>query len=145
MALTKVDQRVVTTLVAQYTAAGGQSISNNTYTKVQYDTVSFDPNSIWSTANDRFTATIAGVYRVGGAVGFQGGGGAWNGSLYVYKNGSAYLPLCQITPSQMDLLSGNCLVQLAVGDYVEIFVRQQSGVSQTVETISYVEIEQVSG
>lgn len=145
MALTKVDQRVVTTQVAQYSAGGAQSISNNTYTKIQFPTVIFDPSSIWSTVNNRFTATIAGIYRIGSVIGTVGGGGAYNVSVYVYKNGSPYLVLCQITSNNSDAVGGSCLVSLAAGDYVEIFFRQQSGSSQTIETSSYVEIEQVSG
>jgi len=135
----------VAPMVSQYSAGGAQVIADNTYTKVAFPTVVFDPNSIWSTVNNRFTATIAGYYRVGAVVGFVGGGGSWNGSLFVYKNGSPYKTLAQFTPAQMDALGGNCLVQLNVGEYVEFFVRQQSGVNQTVETTSYADIERVIG
>lgn len=144
MALTKVDQRLITTQVAQYTAGGAQSIGTGSYTKITFPTVIFDPSSIWSTVNNRFTATIAGFYRIGSVIGFAGGLTSSNVSVYVYKNGSPYLVLSQIT-GNIDAIGGNCLVQLAVGEYVEIFVRQQSGSNQTIETTSYVEIEQVSG
>ena len=48
-----------------------QSLSAGTTTKVQWETVEIDSLSGWSTANNRYTPTVAGYYLVGGVVRFN--------------------------------------------------------------------------
>ena len=45
-----------------------QSMSANTNTKVQWETVEIDSLSGWSTSNHRYTPTVAGYYLVGGTL-----------------------------------------------------------------------------
>lgn len=69
--------------------SSNQTISQNTLTKVTFDTESFDTNNNF--ASSTFTPTVAGYYQPNGVVHFNGTGGrqyvfAW----YLYKNGAAY-------------------------------------------------------
>ena len=45
-----------------------QSVSGNTDTKVEWETVEIDTLSGWSTSNHRYTPTVAGYYLVGGTI-----------------------------------------------------------------------------
>lgn len=67
-------------------AANDQSITNNTFTKVQINTETFDTNSCFdSTTNYRFTPTVSGYYQVNGAI-----KPTTDAALFsvLYKNGS---------------------------------------------------------
>lgn len=67
-------------------AASDQSITNNTFTKVQINTETFDTNSCFdSVTNYRFTPTVAGYYQVNGAI-----KPTTDAALFsvLYKNGS---------------------------------------------------------
>lgn len=67
-------------------AANDQSITNNTFTKVQINTELFDTNSNFDpTTNYRFTPTVAGYYQVNGAI-----KPTTDAALFsiLYKNGS---------------------------------------------------------
>ena len=70
-----------------------QSISANTYTKLQMDTkeTNGDSNSCYNTSTYRFTPNVAGYYQINGAWEFNGAPGA-NGqnAAIIYKNGSVY-------------------------------------------------------
>ena len=67
-----------------------QSVTVNTYTKVQCDTKEFDTNSNYDNAtNYRFTPTVAGYYQINGGV-FGNGTTMTAGIIKIYKNGSAY-------------------------------------------------------
>src|SRR5210317_1842477 len=44
--------------------SGNQSISDNVYTKVEFDTEDYDTNSMYDTSTYRFTPTTAGKYYV---------------------------------------------------------------------------------
>ena len=64
-----------------------QNISQNTYTKVQLNTESFDTNSNFdSVTNYRFTPTVAGYYQLNGQVQFNTASTVL--FIAIYKNGS---------------------------------------------------------
>ena len=48
-----------------------QSMSANTNTKVQWETVEIDSLSGWDSSNNRYTPTVAGYYLVGGVIRFN--------------------------------------------------------------------------
>ena len=66
-----------------------QSVSNNTYTKVSFQTEEFDTNSNYDTANYRFTPTVAGYYQVNGAVTIAAVG-TYFCFCRIYKNGVSF-------------------------------------------------------
>ena len=72
-------------------ATGTQNISNTTWTKIQFNSKTFDTNSIFdASTNYRMTPTIAGYYFV--SISYDAGpSSAITGiQAAVYKNGSAY-------------------------------------------------------
>jgi hypothetical protein len=50
--------------VARVLLSGPLTISGSTFTKIAFDTVSFDTGSFWDSANHRFKPTVSGYYRV---------------------------------------------------------------------------------
>lgn len=71
--------------------SASQSLSNITYTKIQFNTEEFDTNSCYDNAtNYRFTPTVAGYYQVNAAVGFISSSTIRVGLATIYKNGSAF-------------------------------------------------------
>jgi tryptophanase len=73
------------------TATGTQNISNNTWTKIQFNTETFDTNNNFdSTTNYRFTPTVAGYYFV--SVSYDSGASSGITAIQaaVYKNGTQY-------------------------------------------------------
>jgi hypothetical protein len=69
--------------------SSAQTLSSNTYTKLQFQTEEFDTNNNFdSTTNYRFTPTVAGYYQVNVGTSV----GATPSSIYVtiYKNGNVY-------------------------------------------------------
>lgn len=70
--------------------SGNQSITNNTSTKVQFNSEQFDTNNYFdSSTNYRFTPLIAGYYQINVNLFFTGTGMS-NIQTYLYKNGSQY-------------------------------------------------------
>jgi hypothetical protein len=72
-------------------AANNQTLTSGVATKLQLNTKNFDTNSNYSTANYRFTPTVAGYYQFSAtsSISFS----ANTGYLYlvfIYKNGSEY-------------------------------------------------------
>lgn len=107
-----------------------QSVTASTFQKVTWNTVKEATTGLtWDAANNRFVATKPGVYRITGSVQW-----ATNATgrrlLYIYKNGAQYtgneLGASAFSTGQPVLQHSND-VPLAIGDYVEIFVWQNSG------------------
>jgi hypothetical protein len=70
--------------------SASQTINNGATVKLQFNTKVFDTNSNYdNVTNYRFTPTVAGYYQVNLAVQFnEGGSGAGNYVVYIYKNGT---------------------------------------------------------
>ena len=65
-----------------------QSISNTTFTKVNFNTTVYDTTSDFDTSNYRFVPSVSGYYHVHGAIRYDG---STDGKVLVsqiYKNGS---------------------------------------------------------
>jgi hypothetical protein len=100
------------------------SISSATDTKVNINTVIFDTASCFSTANNRFTPTVAGYYQVNGCV--RGAATSLtSANSEIYKNGSLYaqggtLNTTAISSAQMVVI--NTVVFLnGTTDYLELW------------------------
>ena len=111
------------------------ALSNDTITKVTFDTENFDTDSDYdNSTNYRFTPTVAGKYYVYSFF-------RWNSStdvdsvrLYVYKNGSSILKTTN-RQSYYDVQVGYCVVDMnGSTDYIEIFAYQNSGGSFNIST-----------
>lgn len=109
-----------------------QTIATGTWTAITQDSTILDTDSQHSnsTNNSRFTCQIAGWYSVSGAVGFNTNSTGARGAS-IYKNG-AVLPTGSgaVTATSNAIhvaTAGRVLVQLGVGDYVEMYGWQNSG------------------
>lgn len=107
-----------------------QSIANNTFTKVQFQTESFDTNNNFDNAtNYRFTPTVAGYYHVTEQVGLNSL--TANSFSAIYKNGGAiaYSPVAVGWSGIANTLSSVAVDVYMNGttDYLEVYVYQASG------------------
>lgn len=111
-----------------------QTLVNNTWTKVQCDTVHYDNLGEWSTSNYRFTAKNAGYYSVHGAVEFIIGIDQKIISTSIYKNGTFKFRTAGQTSAGNDqgLTSGGD-VYLDVDDYIELFASHVAGVNKDID------------
>jgi hypothetical protein len=112
-----------------------QSVSNNSFTKLQVDTETYDTASAFdSTTNYRFTPQVAGYYQVNGRIAFSTAASGV-AILSVHKNGSEHLRGGQIAldANQFSGLTVAGVVYLnGSTDYIELFGFQNSGGSLTV-------------
>ena len=113
-------------------ASGGQTISNATTTKIQFNNENFDTNSNFdSSTNYRFTPTVAGYYQINAVVSFGGGVSGFSAVLSIYKNGSAYASGSLATPVNTTVGASSVAASLIYcngsTDYIEVYVYQNSG------------------
>jgi hypothetical protein len=123
-------------------ANGGQSISNNTATKIQFNIENFDTASAYDNAtNYRFTPLVAGYYQVTLNVALNTMTGGAQPSIYktgsVYQYGN-YPNTCSSAPwwanmSALIYMNGST-------DYLEGFITQFSGSSIALQTSSYANV-----
>lgn len=74
-----------------YLPTTNQSVTSNTWTKVNLSAETFDTNSNFdSTTNYRFTPTVAGYYHINGAVYSNSNATSTQVACAIYKNGSSY-------------------------------------------------------
>lgn len=106
--------------------SSAQTITTGTWTKVNFQTESWDTNGVF--ASSRFTPTTEGYYQLTGSL--RCASGLTNGHISVWKNGSGEQHrLLNITS---DHLAGSCLEYAnGTGDYFEIYVYHASGSDRT--------------
>jgi hypothetical protein len=110
---------------AVYLGTSDQSVSNNTYTKVQFNTEVFDTaNCFDSTTNYRFTPNVAGYYQFNWTVTATSASNQLRYIIPLYKNGSAYsygaygVPYASVT----GIGSSSAVVYMnGTTDYVEVY------------------------
>ena len=133
--------------------SGAQTVSTNTYTKIDFDTEIFDTNSAYDhSTNQRFTvpANMAGKYVFYAAAICDAAGAAQleNARIAIYKNGSIvkmnawnfnsndiYYAHLQITH----------FIDLAASDYIEAYVRISDASGSPVVDGSAVDLSEFSG
>jgi hypothetical protein len=113
--------------------ATAQSIPNTTWTPIQFSTVRYDNGGQWAAGQPtRLTCQVAGTYAVWGAVQFVPSTGGATRAAAIWKNGN-YIATGGIQGITIPATGGYpmantpTLVQLAVGDYIEIAAYQDSG------------------
>ena len=102
------------------TSASTTTVTANTFTKINIATSVFDTNSNYSTANSRFTPTVAGYYQINGSATILG---TTIGLVCIYKNGSRFADgLYGGTAASNPNSNVCCLVYLnGSTDYVELY------------------------
>jgi hypothetical protein len=116
----------------QVEKSAAQSISNNTTTKVTFDTEILDTDNTF--ASDKFTPGVAGKYQLSCQVGISNLGDQKYNQVMLYKNGS------QLNSKPMTILVGSStqdaysrfvyIVDANTTDYFEIYVRHDHGSSR---------------
>jgi hypothetical protein len=107
------------------------SVSDNTYTKVSFNTDTFDADSVFDTSNNRFIAPSDGKYFFVSAV-YMSANSA-NGHRFFsafYKNGSIdnkTVTGLQLGSSQTIIAAGiildSAILDLSQNDYVEVYAK----------------------
>ena len=117
--------------------SGSQSISNNSWTKLQCDTENWDTDSAYdNSSNYRFTVPSgkAGKYYLQGHTQIPGIDANELASVTFHKNGSevsqANVREQKASADRIAQLSCVWTGDLAVGDYIEVYVYQNSGDAQ---------------
>jgi hypothetical protein len=107
-----------------------QSIANNVWTKIAFNTELFDTNSNYDpTTNYRFTPTVAGYYQINATI-FTSTSAAGLAFIAIYKNGSVYAYGNCVPNTNGGYITANGLVNCnGSTDYIEIYALQSSGVS----------------
>jgi len=104
-----------------YKSTDQTGISNNTWTKITFDTETFDTNSNF--ASSRFTPTVAGYYQIQGQTAFVGTV-MTNQGIGIYKNGSEYNSVyLRSSASDLAVQVVNLVYMNGTTDYVEIYGR----------------------
>lgn len=111
--------------------ANSQALTSGSWAALALDTTDIDTDSGHSnvTNNSRYTCQVAGWYYVEGYFATGSGGSAARFESAIAKNGGIIAGSSQFLLRQNDLqaLMTGTLVQLAVGDYVEVWGRHNSG------------------
>lgn len=138
------DTRVVATRAY---VGSNQSISNASLTKVNVDSVSFDSNGTYDTANKKYVAPLPGTYDVSLVWQFAANSTGQRVG-YIYKNGSVYAQMNGSGNSSAGAAVVNSLISMVTGDYLEFYAFQDSGGSLTLNgssSNSFVSIKRLSG
>lgn len=132
--------------VVRTNLSAGQSLGTGGWQKINFNTVVFDLNTEFNTGTNRFVATKAGYYEVNAGFHTDNQSNTQFYSIGVYKNGALYQ---QTSANHTNLgpipRTINCVVYLAVNDYVEIFAENyQSGVNiDSYAGKTYFEVKQI--
>lgn len=120
--------------VSRITATAAQSLTNNTLTKITFNTASstpttdsYDPQGWFDNANDRIVIGQDGFYNITANVGFAANATSRR-LVQIFVNGSDRGSV-QVTASAAGstLLSVSTNIYLVATDYVEVHALQQSG------------------
>jgi hypothetical protein len=125
--------------------SGGQSVSDNTLTKVEAATEVYDTDSAYDTSTYRFTPQTAGKYFVYGAIQYEAGSNddLIEDYLYFKFNGSSNILESQTDFSNVKIrlhyVTGSLIINMnGSSDYVELYARinTSSGSGQILESDS---------
>jgi hypothetical protein len=99
-----------------------QSVTSATWTKIEFDTETFDTNANFdSTTNYRFTPTVRGYYQVNAGLSVQGSTSATAAQVAIYKNGAAHKYGTYIANSAAQVVVSDLVYMNGSSDYIEIF------------------------
>jgi len=118
-----------------YVNGSAQSVSANTITKVTLNGTLLDTDSAFSSSKFTVPSSKAGNYFISASSGYNSATDWDNHFVFIYKNGAAISKVSN--RQEYDTLNKTSVVTtLAVGDYIELYVNQESGSSQNLRTPS---------
>jgi hypothetical protein len=101
-----------------------QTITTSTFTKVNFNTESWDTNSNYDTSTYRFTPTVAGYYQVNCSIDSGASTSATRVLPAIYKNGSGYRYGGNLGTSASNSFSSICSAIVYMNgstDYIECY------------------------
>ena len=112
-----------------YLSSTTSNISNDTDTKIIFNSEVFDSDSKFDTSNGRFTPTVAGKYFFYGSVQFLGTSTADSNENIVklYKNGSQHMVTYWITAIPQGVISWSATIDMDADDYLEVYAKINNG------------------
>ena len=118
------------------TTSASQNVSQNTWTKIQFNTKNFDTNTNYSTTNYRFTPTVAGYYQLNGGCTLTGSATTGGIQIAFVINGVTYyrgnrLPC--VSSQDIQAVVSNVFYFNGSTDYVELYIYQFSAVTLTTD------------
>jgi hypothetical protein len=114
-------------------SSGSQVIANNTWTAINWATEDFDTDAYHSTSSNTSRITVpagkAGKYQINAFLVFDPN---TTGVRYIgiYKNGTLYKTTSVKANDQYPTLQISVIADLAVDDYIQVYVRQDSGANR---------------
>ncbi len=106
--------------------------SSATPTKIAFDAELFDTgNNFDAVTNRRFTAPVAGYYQFSTQAVMTQAGNLY-ALIYIYVNGVSVMVYETANSSVPIFVPTSALLQLAAGDYVEVYLQTQNAVTMTV-------------
>ena len=127
------DTRVITAMM--YRGSSNQSLSNNTDTKIQLNTVVFDTLGTWDASNNRWVAPVPGYYQVTGQVRYTAAANNQRDVSIVVNGSSTPLFSSMIgSNTAANWVQANGVIKLAAGDTVQLNGTQNSGGALDVNT-----------
>lgn len=104
-----------------YAGATTTTISQNAYTKINFNTEEFDTNSNYDISTSRFTPTVAGYYQINGGMEFSNAAAAYI-NVAIFKNGSQFKGGVNSSAAGTYRVYASALVYLnGSTDYVELY------------------------
>ena len=117
--------------------SSGQTISNNTNTKVTFETELFDSDGKYDASSSRFTPNVVGKYLVTGVVSMTNHASGAYCQIRPRKNGSEIFNELRVNQGSGDSdtsVKSTFMVELDADDYLEIFVRHNGGSTEDTRT-----------
>ena len=108
-----------------FLSATTSNITNDTDTKIVFDTEVFDSDSTFDTSSGRFTPAVSGKYLLYGSVQFLGTSTADSNENIVklYKNGSQHMVTYWITSIPQGVISWTTTVDFNTTDYMQVYAK----------------------
>jgi hypothetical protein len=125
--------------VSCYNTPNNQSLSNNTYTVITWDSEDFDTDGYHSTSSNTSRITIpsgkGGKYLFNGGIYFDNATGTGFRELALYKNGTKFRAFFADTSgggsTAYPAPQVNIVVEAIATDYFQLYARQNSGTNIT--------------
>jgi len=124
---------VAAPIFSAYTDSSSQSITTNTWTKINFNNEEFDSNNNF--ASSRFTPTVAGYYEINAEISYGNTASTGESLCAIYKNGTRFKdgfgsPFTNILGSYCGAYA--IIYMNGTTDYVEAYTFQDTGGTRSV-------------
>ena len=113
--------------VARVFSNANINIPNNTVTQIEFNSVSFDPNSWWNSSTHKFTPTVAGYYHIHASVRWNTDADFEISDLYLYKNSDVLIQAASLRNERYETLVLTSLQYLNGSDSIYLKTLHNAG------------------